>query len=138
MTQSTSAQRPTFLLTRPSNQAENLRSRLEALGGHCLIFPTLIIEPLLPPHPIMATINQVNHIILTSANAVYPIMPYWPRNKHQPQLFAIGPGTAKALAGFQLTATIPADNQFNSEGLLALSPLQTIAQQKIIIFTGQN
>lgn len=135
-----SAQHPTFLLTRPAGQGENLRAQLEALGAQCLLFPTLVIEPQLAPSltAIMADIHQMHHIIFTSANAVYPVMPFWPSNMPQIQLFAIGPGTAKALADFQLTAQMPLNNQFNSEGLLALPQLQNVAQQKVIIFTGQD
>lgn len=129
----------TFLVTRPEHQAKHLCGLLEELGGVCVVQPALTIVPL--PENITAALTQspnaIDAIIFTSANAVYPVMPYW-QKIHTNHVFAIGPGTATALAEFSITAQQPTDQQFNSEGLLALPALNNVAQQQIIIFSGEG
>lgn len=127
----------TFLITRPSNQAKQLCTQIENLGGRCVLLPTIAIQPL-PPEKIIRAIShlspQIDKIIFTSANAVHPIMPHWSQIDVNTSIFAIGPGTARTLADFQIAAQIAA--KFNSEGLLALPELQKVRNQQIVIFSG--
>jgi uroporphyrinogen-III synthase len=130
----------TFLITRPARQAQNLCARIETLGGNCIVFPTLEISPLPGLEqlltPIVANLSSADKVIFLSANAVYPVMPYWPRIYNAPPVFAIGPGTAKALVEFGVESHIPAAEAFNSEGLLSLPELQSVTGQQIVIFSG--
>ncbi len=124
----------TFILTRPAAQSENLYSLLTALGGSCYVSPTLQIVPL----PFQLPSSPPDKALFVSANAVYPVEPYWPLASFV-DVFAIGPGTARALAAaFSIEATIPHAEQFNSEGLLALPHLQQVTGQRIFIFQGLN
>lgn len=123
----------TFILTRPIAQAKNLYAQLTALGGNCQLFPTLQINSL----PFTLPSGRPEKVIFVSANAVYPVMPYWPLSANA-EVFAIGPGTAKALAEFGIDASLPCAEQFTSEGLLTLPHLQAVAGQSIIIFQGQG
>jgi uroporphyrinogen-III synthase len=126
-----------FLVTRPEHQAQDLIWLLEKLGGTCILFPTLTITPL-PANITAAQLSgRVDKVIFTSANAVSPVMPHW-QDIQADAVFAIGPGTANALAEFSIDAQQPADQQFNSEGLLALPALGDVAGQRIVIFSGEG
>lgn len=131
-----------FLITRPSHQAKNLITQIENLKGQSLLFPTLTIVPRSFEQIAKAILNlntkKIDKIIFTSANAVYPVMPHWEKIKSAPTVFAIGSGTAKALASFQISVKIPATGQFNSEGLLNLPELQMVQNQQIIVFSGMG
>jgi len=128
----------TFLITKPQHQAKNLCKQIENSGGHCILLPTLAIKSLSPEQiaQTMTALSPIDKVIFTSANAVYPVMPYWKEITTVPAIFAVGPGTAKALASFHITAKVP--TEFNSEGLLALPDLQAIQQQHIVIFSGEG
>jgi uroporphyrinogen-III synthase len=124
-----------FLITKPEHQAKNLCAQIENLGGRCILFPTLTIKTL-PAEQIAKAISQLSStdkIIFTSANAVHPVIPHWSALSSA-AVFAVGPGTASALANLQITAKIP--TEFSSEGLLALPDLQTVHHQQIVIFSG--
>jgi uroporphyrinogen-III synthase len=126
----------TFLLTKPEQQAKNLCTSLESLGGRCLLFPTLAIEVFPPAKiaPIIAKLPPTEKVIFTSSNAVSPVMPYWEKFKNVSVTFAVGSGTAKTLANFHIIAKLPA--KFTSEGLLELPELQVVKNQHITIFSG--
>ncbi len=127
----------TFLITRPAHQSQNLCSSIETLGGHCIAFPTVEILPLPGHESLLANIDfsKIDKIIFVSANAVHPVMSYWPMN-YKPFVFAIGPGTATALTEHKVECQLPIEGQFTSEGLLALPELQSVAREKIIVFSG--
>jgi uroporphyrinogen-III synthase len=128
----------TIVVTRPAHQAQALYKQITAWGGRCLVFPSLIITPLvdLPQlNPIFHAAPPIDKFIFTSANAVTAVMPYWPAQKPW-SVFAIGPGTAQALAASSITAQLPKDGEYSSEGLLRLPALQSVSQQKIVIFSG--
>lgn len=125
----------TFIITRPIHQAKNLSAQIENLGGKSLLFPTLNIQPLSLEGKI-DLFPQIDKVIFTSANAVCSVMPHWEKIQPIPAVFAIGSGTAKALANFQIFAKTPTKAEFNSEGLLKLPELQTVKNQCIVIFSG--
>lgn len=132
----------TFFITRPAPQAQNLCANIEILGGNCIVFPTLEISPLPELQslltPTLSRLANIDKVIFLSANAVRLVMPYWPNSCKTPQVFAIGPGTAKALAEFRIESSIPKTEAFHSEGLLSLLEQQVVAGQQIVIFSGLN
>lgn len=128
----------TFLITRPARQAKNLCQLLENYGGKTIVLPTLLVTPL-DSHYIANTIAAISHpidkVIFTSVNAVYPVMPLWPTLQTE-AVFAVGPATAKALAIYHIAAELPAEPDFNSQGLLNLPDFQSIKDQHMVIFSG--
>lgn len=132
-------QQLTVLLTRPCDQARYLHEQIVALGGRCVLFPTVVIEERLQPQDILwlqHNAASLDKILFTSTNAVYPIMPYWSVMPRSVQVFAVGKATAAALAQWEIHVQLPAQQQFSSEGLLALSQLQQVAGEHILICTG--
>ncbi|MDP3704397.1 MAG: uroporphyrinogen-III synthase [Legionellaceae bacterium] len=111
-------------------------------GGVSIELPTLAIEPTpttwLTQCPSLSSVQQA---IFVSPNAVryfymelYQSKIHWPSNI---QVTAIGQGTAQALKSLGITInhgpSIP-----DSEHVLALSSLQDIAQQTILLIKGQG
>lgn len=128
----------TIVVTRPVHQTQALYDQITAWGGNCLIFPSLIIAPLINKQQlesVFSTPPSIDKFIFTSANAVTAVMPYWPNSKSA-QILAIGPGTAQALAHHCLHARIPNNEEYTSEGLLRLPELKGVYSQKILIFSG--
>ncbi|MFT4580555.1 MAG: uroporphyrinogen-III synthase [Gammaproteobacteria bacterium] len=140
-----SLQRVTVLITRPAAHAVSLCERIEAAGGVALRAPMLEIQPVSGPSN-SARINQIesySKVIFISRNAVSHGLAELARHRRglaRQQLFAVGPGTAKALedSGFG-PVSIPVD-EFSSAGLLRLDALQEsyIAGAKILIFRGSD
>ncbi|MFT3741345.1 MAG: uroporphyrinogen-III synthase [Gammaproteobacteria bacterium] len=125
-----------FIITRPLHQAENLGRAIQALGGEPLYFPTLEIEFLSNWVDILE--HSFDNIVFVSANAVLAVMPHWAKLKTAPHVFAVGSGTAHRLSQNGISATLPSQGQFHSEGLLALFAQQILPHQSILIFSGEN
>ena len=131
-----------YLITKPIHQTQKLSLAIEALGGQCILIPSIEINFLSQAHirQCMTKLPRfIDQIIFTSANAVYPAMVFWDKlGVFIDSVFAIGSGTANALAKFGISAITPEKKQFNTEGLLALSALKNVRQHQIVIFTGKN
>lgn len=126
------------LITRPVPQANRLASKIAELGGRFYLFPTLeiISHSAAQLKTILTAKTYLDKVIFTSANAVYPIMPFWSALRCKPEVFAIGLGTALALAEHKVIAKMP-QQDFTSEGLLALPGLQSVDHSRLAIFTGR-
>lgn len=129
------------LNTRPKAQAKQLTKLLTAHGASVSLLPTIIIEPI-DSDSLNAiwSAHNLQHIIFTSANAVEYSQAYWPPDlaTSHPSIIAIGPGTRAQLVTSGIKKTIIPDNNFTSEGVLALPILQDIHNQQILISTGEN
>ncbi len=128
-----------FLITRPAHQSAKLSAQIAALGGHCLLFPTIDIKFLPKSEDLIAFQHQtsgIDKIIFVSSNAVLAVMPHWPNHANSAEIFALGSGTAATLASFKIAAKLPQNKAFNSEGLLDLPQLQAVSQQTIVICKG--
>lgn len=114
-----------ILITRPAGQADALMAGVRALGGQATHVPFLSITPVRDPAlALMASaLTTYQAVLFISANAVQSSwstltngMP-WP-----PSLPAatVGPGTARHLRERGVKQVLMPDQQFDSEGLLAL------------------
>jgi uroporphyrinogen-III synthase len=133
------------LITRPAAHAGSICERIEVAGGVAISAPMLEIQPVSGPL-IKARIDAIDgyaKVIFISRNAVsYGLAEL--ANHHRrfttQQLFAVGPGTAKALkdSGFG-PVSMPVD-EFSSPGLLRLDALQDsqVSGAKILIFRGSG
>lgn len=126
-------QTPAVLVTRPSAQAEGLCRRIQALGWRPLAFPLLAIEPV-SIDPIEA--SGYHWLIFVSRNAVLHGLPRL--RGALPRLATVGQGSADELAGQGLQVDLVPDTTADSEGLLAMPPLQRLQGQRILILRGEG
>jgi uroporphyrinogen-III synthase len=132
------------LVTRPAHQAETLAHKIEAAGGHAVLWPALEIRPprnaLVLEH-LAARMAHAEIVIFISPNAVEQAAaqvpaPTWP---HHLLLAAVGAGTARALrARTGRHADLCPPEPYDSEGLLALPDLQSVAGRRILIVRGEG
>lgn len=126
-----------ILVTRPTEQADNLCGLIEQQGGVALRFPTLEIVEHRPEATILAAATQSDWLIFTSTNAVdFAIKAFNGKMPALPKIAAVGKATAQALknAAWRVDC-VPATN-FSSEGLLAESALQTVHEKNCFIVRG--
>ena len=133
-------------VTRPQSQAGELVSLLEQAGRNCVAVPVLEIQPLVEPDPalsladaLLASLNNVDHLIFVSANAarlgLARLAALGIDVPERVSIYGVGPSTAEQLLSLHREIKIPQDD-FTSEGLLALEPLQQIAGNSVMIVRG--
>ena len=133
------------LVTRPSGQAEVLGQALEAAGLTVSYAPMLAIEPYATlsadQEATLLSLDQAQHIIFVSQNAIRCGMPWiqraWTQPPSQARWYAVGKASALALARYGIDAEIPL-NDMTSEGLLALPALSQVADQRVVIIKGEG
>ncbi|MDO9220629.1 MAG: uroporphyrinogen-III synthase [Thiobacillus sp.] len=132
--------RRTVLVTRPARQAAALAQAIQSAGGSAFVFPALEIEAV-PPTALsepLARLAGADCVIFISPNAAEYGMAAIRARDGLPgaaQCFAVGPGTARALAGHGVTGAITPDGQ-DSEALLALPQLHAVAGKRVVIVRG--
>ena len=123
------------LNTRPVHQAAGLTALLTAQGAPVQALPLLAIVPTPNPEAAQQALAQeVDAAIVTSANAVRAAQHLglrWPS-----QVFALGPGSAAALAQLGVAATALAGG--DSEALLRLPALRAVQSQRLLLVTGEG
>lgn len=129
-------------MTRPQAQAEALIKALSEQGAAVIAVPGLEISPI-EENALDTTfmdLDRFQHVIFTSINAAQIGMDrldsYWPQWPIGIDWYAIGAGTARIMREFQVHALVP--EQTNSEGLLALPGLRSLAEQKVLIVKGEG
>ncbi|MEE9303010.1 MAG: uroporphyrinogen-III synthase [Thiotrichaceae bacterium] len=143
-----------ILVTRPQQQAQPFCQRLEQAGAKVFHFPTIHIESTELDEQTLQTLNQLEQqdiILFTSVNAVHFCLPWLQsfinKNAKPPntsslnlpfQIGAIGKKTAQHLRDNHLNVPILPSNNFNSESLLALPAMQSIAHKNILIVKGKG
>ena len=133
------------LVTRPAGQGDRLCNALTARGFTAHHLPFLDLEPVEPLPAVerarILDLDRVQHVIFISANAVNFSLPviedYWPQLPAGLHWYAVGEGTARALAAFDVLAQTPGENM-SSEGLLELPGLRDCAGQRVLIVKGQG
>lgn len=130
----------TVLVTRPLHQAAALVQAIQAVGGTAVVFPALAIEavPFIELSASLAYLANAEIIIFISPNAAEFGMTAIRANGGLPAaaaVFAVGPGTARALQSQGVTqVTTPAGQ--DSEALLALPQLQDVDSKRVVIARG--
>ena len=130
----------TVLVTRPVPQAAALAQAIEEAGGAAFVFPALAIEAL--PADALATslmeLRDADIAIFISPNAAQFGMATIHAEGGLPaavEVFAVGPGTARALQAQGVSGVVTPDGQ-DSEALLALPQLQAVAGKRVVIVRG--
>ena len=137
--------KPAVLVTRPAGQAEPLCALLEAKGYRPVRFPLLEIRELekLPfaARRALARLEQFHALIFVSANAARHGMRWieaqWPRLPAGLEWFAVGEGSAAALAERGIRARHPPVDM-SSEGLLAMPELARMKGWRVLIVKGRG
>ncbi|MDO8861787.1 uroporphyrinogen-III synthase [Haliea sp. E1-2-M8] len=133
------------LVTRPAGQGDALCQGINARGFRAQQLPLLVLEPLteLPAaeRSRVLALDEFRHIIFISANAVRFGMPvienFWPQLPLGLNWYAVGDGTARALAAFGVTAQTPGP-EMTSEGLLALPGLRNCGGERVLLVKGEG
>ena len=130
----------TVLVTRPAPQAAALAQAIEAAGGEAFVFPALAIEAV--PHDALqaplARLREADLAIFISPSAAqFGVAAIQAGGGLAPatEIFAVGPGTARALQAQGIRAVITPDGQ-DSEALLALRQLADVAGKRVVIVRG--
>ena len=136
-----------LLITRPVMPASRTATRVAALGATPFIFPTIIIEPPANAAPLRDALKNITNyyaaIFVSPSAAEMTLAPLGSAALKLPtslHVFAPGPGTAEELNLRGVADVLMPETSFDSEGLLALSALQTAAIQgkRIVIFRGND
>ena len=133
-----------ILVTRPAGEAADLLCEtLTAAGYKAFSQPLLELMATPPPDAaqrrILQALDGYQHVIFISGNAVRYGMALiddcWPQLPVGLSWYAVGAATAAGLERFGITVVTPV-NTMSSEGLLALPPLQTVREQRVLIVKG--
>jgi uroporphyrinogen-III synthase len=130
----------TVLVTRPAHQAVALAQAIRAAGGTAFEFPALGVEAvsldeLSVP---LARLAEADIAVFISPNAAQFGMAAIRASDALPgaiRVFAVGPGTARALQAQGVSGVITSNGQ-DSEALLALPQLQDVAGKRVVIVRG--
>ena len=129
------------LVTRPAHQADALCDLIAAAQGRPIRFPTLeILGPADKPATVaaLAAARRADLLVFVSANAVQYAFPLLPDELPLDlSIAAIGAATARALDDVGLPATL-VPQRMDSEGLLALPALQSIAGRQVLVLRGNG
>lgn len=129
----------TILVTRAPRQAAPLVEAIRAAGGSAVEFPALAFEAVPAPllQAALARIASADSVIFVSPNAAGFGMAAIGSLPRGCGVFAVGPGTARALAMHGVDAAITPDGQ-DSEALLVLPQLQDVDGKKFVIVRGEG
>lgn len=134
----------TILVTRPKYQADKLCQLIEQEGWQAIRFPTLeiIASNQGKIKQQIEQISQYDWVIFISANAVNFALSA-NDGKIEPfkscQIVVVGAATKKVLDDVGLsTVLMPADNQFNTEGLLATEAMQSVKGLSCLVVRGDG
>lgn len=137
-----------ILVARPTDAAVGTCDQLEALGAQCYRVPAMALVALEEPKLKQRIKSQIMDIdryqiaIFISQNAVRYgadwIDNYWPQLPVSTRYFAIGSATAAMFNRFFSGELETAAEAMNSEALLALPGLQSIAGERVLIFRGEG
>lgn len=141
------AEQLTVVLTRPEGENEGLAEKLRQASlkwiASIRVHPMVQLVPLdVTPamRKVAQDLDQIDKLIFVSKSAVRYTLPlldsFWPQWPVATEWYAVGQGTAGALAAFGVQAAFPA--RAGSEGLLALLSLQQVAAARIMIVRGRG
>jgi uroporphyrinogen-III synthase len=129
-----------ILVTRPEHQAGELAQRIEAAGGEAVRFPALEIVAVKPPADLVrARLTPADRVIFISPNAARIGLELVRASgaRLPARVIAVGGGTARALREGGVTdVVVPSGAAQDSEAVLALSCLDDVAGERIVIVRG--
>lgn len=131
-----------ILVTRPRDQAQQLAQDIERAGGVALLHPLLEITPVPDRQALRRQVAQLDGVdlaIFISPNAVaFGVAAMREAGVMPARVATVGMGSAKALRELGLNDVIVPASKFDSEGLLALPLMQSVAGWRVAIFRGDG
>lgn len=134
-----------ILVTRPGSAGAELCAIIEKANGKALHFPVIAFAPPLDETAFNQAILSLGHqdiIIFNSPQSVKAAVPAmraaWPHFPPNVQFASVGAGTAKALKAAGYLASFYPENEWHSEGLLAMPELNTVKDKSIAVVRGQG
>ena len=136
-----------ILVTRPREQAAGLAALIREAGGEAIRFPAVEIVDLADLadfHAIADRLEAFDLAIFISPTAVQRALDLLQvRRKGRPwparlQVAAIGRGTARELERRRFPGVLAPAVEADSEALLALPALATVAGRRVVVFRGQG
>lgn len=132
------------LVCRPEPKASELCYSLGRAGADARALPMIQIEPVAETGELRAVVqdfDQFQHVIVVSPIAADYLLEHldhwWPQRPVGQKWYAVGSGTAKALAQAGIDSLAPARGH-DSESLLQLDPLADLSNGKVIIAGGEG
>ena len=133
------------VVTRPVPQAHGFRQRLAQAGATAIAFPVLSIQAaadLTAAQRAFAQLSSYDIVVFISTNAVDFGLALLDNAQQsilkQQGVGAIGKKTAQALHNQGVPVRLVPEQGYTSEDLLALSALQDLTQQRVLIVRGQG
>jgi len=126
------------VVTRPTATAQTLKRRVRALGGAVLALPGLALRASADPtaaRSALGAVRSADAVIFVSPAAVKYAFALQPnlRIARGAVVAALGAATARALARRGLRNVLWPRRRQDSEGLLALAPLQRPRGQRVVV-----
>ncbi|KPJ97073.1 MAG: hypothetical protein AMJ55_00515 [Gammaproteobacteria bacterium SG8_15] len=134
----------TVLVTRPAHQAEHLCQLIKEEGGSAVRFPLLSIAEPTDREALKNVTRRLadfDMVIFISPNAVDKGMLVIEEHGGLPEsirVAAVGKGSARHLEKLGIKTDIFPSQQFNSEALLAMEEMQSVAGKHIVIYRGEG
>lgn len=132
-----------ILVTRPGGAGAELCAQLESRGAKAMHFPVIDFAPPADEQGFQDAIHALGNqdwIIFNSPQAVRSTVPAmraaWPEFPDFVKFAAVGAGTAKALHEAGYIAALFPQQEWSSEGFLAMPEFQNISGKKIAIVRG--
>lgn len=132
-----SLERRRILVTRPEHQAEELVELLRSRGALTTSVPVMRLVPLLQPEQLAELGRGIaaarwDDVVFTSANAVGMVLPPPPAAGPRARIFAIGPGTAAAVARMGWPVE-PLPKTFVAESLAATMLTRGVSGHRVLL-----
>lgn len=132
------------VVTRPAGQATHLAEALVNLGAHPILFPVISIldlDDLKPVNDVARQLDDFHYAVFISPNAVNKSLEHVLRHRSWPgslRAVTVGASSAQALARHGIANVLVPVGRFDSEALLELPELQSVAGKRIVIFRGEG
>jgi uroporphyrinogen-III synthase len=132
-----------ILVTRPGDAGAALCASIEAHGGHAYHLPVIAFMPPVDLPVFTHAIDMAGDqdwLIFNSPQSVVAAVPTlrarWPHLSDNVKFAAVGAGTAAALRAAGYLAAVFPEDEWSSEGLLAMPEFQHVSGQHIMIVRG--
>lgn len=132
------------VVTRPAGQATHLAEALVNLGAHPILFPVISIldlDDLKPVNDVARQLDDFHYAVFISPNAVNKSLEHVLRHRSWPgslRAVTVGASSVQALARHGIANVLMPVGRFDSEALLELPELQSVAGKRFVIFRGEG
>lgn len=133
-----------IVITRPARQAQALAQAVESAGGRPILFPVIEIldaPDLVPIHALIDRLHEFDLAIFISPNAVNKAMNLILARRTMPASLAVatvGRASLRELGRFGVGGVIAPARGADSEALLGLPELESVAGKRVVIFRGDG